>query len=290
VAELAFVLDRLQDAAVIDLPVSLPEVRMLARPRRFGAVNWLGVWNLYRREIKRDLRFQIDTLWGPIVANLLFLAVFGLATTTGTLDTDPAALLRFVAPGLVTYALISRAFELPASSLLLDRLEGVIADVLQPPIGPMERLIAMSAGSITIGLLAGGLLAIVMQFFVDMVPVAPLMLLVFAVLSALMLGLAGMIGGLWCFRWEHYSMLTTFFIVPASYLSGMFYPLDVLPDFARSLTLLNPIFYAIDGIRYGFTGTAQTSLAVGLLTLLATNLVLGVAVFALFRRGWRLQH
>ena len=85
-------------------------------------------------------------------------------------------------------------------------------------------------------------------------------------------------------------MITTFFIVPASYLSGMFYPLDALPDFARSMTLLNPIFYAIDGIRYGFTGTAQTSLGVGLLYLLGMNLVLGFAVLALFRRGWRLQH
>lgn len=263
---------------------------MLARPRRFGAVNWLGVWNLYRREMKRDLRFQIDTLWGPIVANLLFLAVFGLATSTGNLNMDPAALLGFVAPGLVAYALISRAFELSASSLIIDRLEGVIADVLQPPIGPMERLIAMSTASVSIGILVGGVLTVVMNFFIDMVPAEPLMLLAFAVLSALMLGLAGMIGGLWCFRWEHYSMLTTFFIVPASYLSGMFFPLDVLPDFARSLTLLNPIFYAIDGLRYGFTGTAQTSLGVGLLYLLAMNLVLGVAVFTLFRRGWRLQH
>lgn len=263
---------------------------MLARPRRFGVINWLGVWNLYRREMKRDLRFQIDTLWGPVVANLLFLAVFGLATTTGNLAEDPTRLLGFVAPGLVSYALISRAFELPASSLIIDRLEGVIADVLQPPIGPMERLIAMSTAAISIGLLGGGLLAVVMQFFLDMVPAAPLVLLVFAVLSALMLGLAGMIGGLWCRRWEHYSMITTFFIVPASYLSGMFYPLDVLPDFARSLTLLNPIFYAIDGIRYGFTGTAQTSLGVGLLYLLAVNLMLGVAVFTLFRRGWHLQH
>ena len=273
-----------------DLNVTLPEVRMLARPRRFGAINWLGVWNLYRREMKRDLRFQIDTLWGPIVANLLFLAVFGLATTTGNLAEDPTQLLAFVGPGLVSYALISRAFELPASSLIIDRLEGVIADVLQPPIGPMERLIAMSAAAISIGILGGGLLAIVMQFFVDMVPAAPLTLLVYAVLGASMLGLTGMIAGLWCFRWEHYSMLTTFFIVPASYLSGMFYRLDVLPDFARALTLLNPIFYAIDGIRYGFTGTAQTSLGVGLLYLLAMNLALGVAVFTLFRRGWRLQH
>lgn len=273
-----------------DLRVTLPEVRLLARPRRFGAVNWLGVWNLYRREMKRDLRFQIDTLWGPIVANLLFLAVFGLATTTGNLDSDPATLLAFVAPGLVTYALISRAFELPASSLIIDRLEGVIADVLQPPIGPMERLIAMSAAAISIGLLGGGLLAVVMQFFVDMVPAAPLVLLAFAVPSALMLGLAGMIGGLWCRRWEHYSMITTFFIVPASYLSGMFYPLDALPEFARALTLLNPIFYAIDGVRYGFTGIAQAPLGVGLLYLLAVNLALGVAVFALFRRGWHLQH
>ena len=267
-----------------------PEVRLLVRPRRFETVNWIGVWTLYRREIRRDLAFQINSLWGPVVTNLLFLAVFGLAATNGSIATDPANLLAFVAPGLISFALISRSFELSASSLLFDKLEGMIADVLQPPIGPLERLVALAAAAVSFGIAGGSILAIVMWFFVDITPQAPIALLIFAVLSALMLGLAGMIGGLWARRWEHYAMLTTFFVVPASYLSGMFYPLDALPGFARSLTLLNPIFYAIDGVRYGFTGTAQASLATGLLYLLAVNAILGLIVYALFRRGWRLKH
>ncbi len=267
-----------------------PEVRLLARPRRFGAVNRIGVWTLYRRETRRNLRFQIDTIWGPVVSNLLFLAVFGLAATNGTVPGNRADLLGFVAPGLVAFALISRAFELSAASLLLDKLEGVIADVLQPPIGPLDMLIALGAAAISIGLLGGSVLALFMHLFVDMMPVAPGALLIYAVLSASMLGLAGMIGGLWAHRWEHYSMMLTYFVIPASYLSGMFYPLDVLPGYARDLTLINPIFYAIDGVRYGFTGIAQAPLSTGLLYLLATNVVLGVVVFALFRRGWRLKH
>ncbi len=266
-----------------------PEVRLPVRPRRFGRINRIGLWTLYRREIRRDLAFQIDSLWGPVVSNLLFLAVFGLAATNGSMGGDTATLIDFVAPGLVTFAIVSRSFELSAASLLFDKLEGVIADVLQPPIGPLERLVALAAAAVSIGLLGGSILAVITHFFVDMVPAAPIALLVFAVLSALMLGLAGMIGGLWARRWEHFSMLTTYFVIPASYLSGMFYPLDALPGFARALTLLNPIFYAIDGVRYGFTGSAQASLATGLLYLLAMNVVLGTVVYTLFRRGWRLK-
>jgi ABC-2 type transport system permease protein len=84
-------------------------------------------------------------------------------------------------------------------------------------------------------------------------------------------------------------MLLTFFVIPASYLSGMFYPVDALPELARDLTLLNPIFYAFDGVRYGFSGEAQAPLSIGIALLVAIDLALAVAVFAVFRRGWRLK-
>jgi ABC-2 type transport system permease protein len=268
---------------------SPPQVRLLLRPRRFDAVNWIGAATLCRREVRRGLKDHLDSLWGPVVANLLFLAVFGLS---GSMAADPLAtadLLAFIAPGLVMFTVMSRAFEMAAASLLFDKLDGMIADVLQPPITPGERLAALAVAGVSVGLMTGAVLAVVAHVFVDMTPEAPLALLLFAALGALMLSQLGVLGGLWARRWEHYAVLLTFFVIPASYLSGMFYPIDALPEFARDLTLLNPIFYAVDGVRYGFGGKAQAPLAIGIMLLLAINLGLAVAVLVLFRRGWRLK-
>lgn len=270
-------------------PLPSPQVRLIVRPRRFDSINWIGTFTLYRREVRRGLKDHLDSLWGPVVANLLFLAVFGLS---GSMAADPAAtadLLAFIAPGLVMFTAMNRAFEMAASSILFDKLDGMIADVLQPPIAPGERLAALAAAGVSVGLLTGAVLAVVTAFFVDMTPQAPLILILFATLGALMLSQVGMLGGLWARRWEHYAMLLTFFVIPASYLSGMFYPVDALPELARDLTLLNPIFYAFDGVRYGFSGEAQAPLSIGIALLVAIDLALAVAVFAVFRRGWRLK-
>src|SRR5690606_32804736 len=224
------------------------EVRLLAQPRRFRSVNWIGIGTLFRREVKRGLKDHLDSVWGPVVANLLYLAVFGLA---GAMVDAVAAerLLLFVGPGLVAFSVMNRAFEMSAASLLFDKLEGMIADVLQPPIGPLERLFAMTAACIFVGVFTAAVLAATTQVFVDMVPARPVALLVFAVLGAAMMAFAGMIGGLWAHRWEHYAMLSIFFVIPASYLSGMFYPVEALPGFAQEIIRFNPLFYAIDGMR-----------------------------------------
>jgi ABC-2 type transport system permease protein len=273
-----------------DLPsVQLPYVRLMRQPRRFGAVNWVGLSSLYRRDLRRALKDRHHSLWGPAISNLLFLAVFGLAAHTGD---DPGLadrLLSFIAPGLVMFTIMDRAFEMSAASLLFDKLEGMIADILQPPITPLERLAAVAGASVSSGLVTGTLLALALHIFVDMVPAAPFALLAFATLGSLMLGLAGAIGGLWAQRWEHYAAMLTFFVIPSAYLSGMFHPIDALPAFAYKLTLFNPIFYAIDGVRYGFRGEAQASIAVGLALLIAVDIVLAWIVWALFRRSWRLK-
>jgi ABC-2 type transport system permease protein len=267
-------------------PVS---VRLIRRPRRFGAVNRIGMASLYRREVRRGLKDHLDSLWGPVVANLLYLAIFGLAATSIDRPEDAGSLLAFIAPGLVMFTIMNRAFEMACASILFDKLDGMIVDVLQPPIAPIERLVAMTGAGISVGLLTGAVLTSVTQFFVDMRPVAPLALLLFTVLGALMLSLFGLLGGLWARRWDHYAALLTFFVIPASFLSGMFYPIDALPDFARDLTLYNPLFYAIDGVRYGFRGESQASLAVGAGLLLAIDVALGLVVWRLFARGWRLK-
>lgn len=263
-------------------------------PRRFGRVNWIGTAALYRRETWRLQKDYLDSLLGPALANLIFMLILtiaaagggsgGSATTIGGLP-----LADFIAPGLIMFAAGERAFSAACVSILFDKLEGMIADVVMAPLTTAERLAAFAGASISAGLISGAATAAVLWPFAHILPVHPAVLLYFLLAGNLLLGFAGTVAGLWARRWDHYAALLAYFLIPFSYLSGMFYSTRELPELARDLIALNPLYYVIDGIRYGMTGHAETEIWSGALLILALDLLLAWLVYALLRRGWRLK-
>lgn len=262
-------------------------------PRRFGRVNWIGTAALYRRETWRLQKDYLDSLLGPALANLIFMLILtiaagggagGSATTIGGLP-----MADFIAPGLVMFAAGERAFSAACVSILFDKLEGMIADVIMAPLTTGERLAAFAGASISAGLISGAATAAVLWPFAHILPVHPAVLLYFLVAGNLLLGFIGTIAGLWARRWDHYAALLAYFLIPFSYLSGMFYSTRALPEVARSVIALNPLYYVIDGIRYGMTGYRETETWAGALLILALDLLLAGLVYLLLRRGWRLK-
>jgi ABC-2 type transport system permease protein len=269
-------------------------------PRRFGRVNWIGTAALYRRETWRLQKDYLDSLLGPALANLIFMLILtvaagggapgagglggGSATTIGGLP-----LADFIAPGLIMFAAGERAFSAACVSILFDKLEGTIADVVMAPLTTAERLAAFAGASISAGLISGAATAAVLWPFAHILPAHPAALLYFLIAGSLLLGFAGTLAGLWARRWDHYAALLAYFLIPFSYLSGMFYSTLALPALARGLIAANPLHYVIDGIRYGMTGHAETEIGTGALLILALDLLLAGLVYALLKRGWRLK-
>lgn len=262
-------------------------------PRRFGRVNWIGTAALYRRETWRLQKDYLDSLLGPALANLIFMLILtiaagggagGSATTIGGLP-----LADFIAPGLIMFAAGERAFSAACVSILFDKLEGMIADVIMAPLTTGERLAAFAGASISAGLISGAATAAVLWPFAHILPAHPAVLLYFLVAGNLLLGFTGTIAGLWARRWDHYAALLAYFLIPFSYLSGMFYSTRGLPEIARSVIALNPLYYVIDGIRYGMTGYRETEPWAGALLILALDLLLAGLVYLLLGRGWRLK-
>jgi ABC-2 type transport system permease protein len=262
-------------------------------PRRFGRVNWIGTAALYRRETWRLQKDYLDSLLGPALANLIFMLILtiaasggagGSATTIGGLK-----LADFIAPGLIMFAAGERAFSAACVSILFDKLEGMIADVVMAPLTTGERLAAFAGASISAGLVSGAATAVVLLPFANILPAHPAVLLYFLIGGNLLLGFIGTIAGLWARRWDHYAALLAYFLIPFSYLSGMFYSTLGLPELARNVIALNPLYYVIDGIRYGMTGYRETETWAGALLILALDLLLAGLVYLLLRRGWRLK-
>lgn len=261
--------------------------------RRFGRVNWIGVAALYRRELLRVLKFYPESVLGPTAMSLLYLVIFHFAFGSRpggeTALMAGLPLLQFIAPGLVIYAVCERAFDTTSISLLYDKLEGMIADLLMAPLSALERTLAYAAAAVSTGAVVGMVVVAAQSLFVPWRLADPLAVLFFAAAGALFHALAGIVVGLWAARWDHYAAATTFFVVPFGFLSGTFYSIEALPAAGRVLVQLNPVFYVIDGFRYGVTGQAEGLLWVGVPLLIAVDAALLLVVYRLIRRGWRLK-
>jgi len=258
-------------------------------PRRFGLVNWVGLAAFAGRDIRRSLKQYRYTLLGPLVSNLLFLAVFHLALGDRHLNFGTIGFGQFLLAGLVVFAICERSFETAAEFILYDKLEGMIWDTLMAPLSPLERTIGYAVSSATIGLATGAVVLLASLPFVPLPWPSPLPLLFFAVGGALALGLCGIIAGIWAERWDHQAAIATFLLLPLSFLSGCYYSIADLPELGRQLIQLNPIFYIVDGVRFGLTGYHEGSLALGAVILALLVAVPGALAYRLIRSGYKVK-
>ncbi len=257
--------------------------------RRFGAVNWLGFWTLYLREVRRFLKVFMQTVAAPVVTTLLFLAIFLLALGGQQRHIGAVPYADFLAPGLIMMAMVQNAFANTSSSLMIAKVQGNIVDVLMPPLSPGELTWGFALGGVTRGLLVGAVVAGAMAVFVPISLYDPAFVLFHAFAASLLLSLLGLLGGIWADKFDHIAAVTNFIITPLSFLSGTFYSIDRLPEPWHAVALWNPFFYMIDGFRYGFIGHADGSIWVGAAVMLAVNLALLALCHALVARGYKLK-
>jgi ABC-2 type transport system permease protein len=258
-------------------------------PRPLGAINWIGLSTLYQKEVWRFLKVFTQTVAAPVVTTLLFLAVFALAMGREGVLIGGVPFMEFMAPGLVMMAITQNAFSNTSSSIVIGKVQGNIVDMLMPPIGAGETTLALVAGGVTRGLVVGVATALAMWVVVPFGLPHPGYALFHAIAGSMMLALLGILGGLWAEKFDHLAAVTNFVITPLAFLSGTFYSAERLPETWRLIAHLNPFFYMIDGFRYGFIGHADGSLALGLAFLVFSNAALGLWVYVLMRRGYKLK-
>jgi len=257
--------------------------------RQFGRFNWLGLWTLYRKEVQRFLKVWMQTLMAPIITTLLFLAIFTLALGGLRPDINGVPFVEFLAPGLVMMAIVQNAFANASSSLLVAKVQGNVVDFLMPPLSPAELNIGISLGGLTRGLFVGTGTLVVMMLFVDLRIHNVFAALFYACIASALMAQIGLLGGIWAEKFDHLATVSNFVITPLSFLSGTFYSVKQLPDFAHTVTQYNPFFYMIDGFRYAVTGQAEGSLFFGATLLIGLTLFLGGICQFVLTRGYRLK-
>jgi len=259
------------------------------QPRTIGAVNWLGLWTLYKKEVRRFLKVHFQTVLAPVATSLLFMMVFSLAIGTDREAINGVAFTSFLAPGLVMLGLLNNAFANSSSSLISAKMMGNTVDWLMPPLSPSELAAAFIGGAVTRGILVAVATGLAIAPFVDMTIAHPWALLYFGLSAAVMMAMIGVIAGLWAEKFDHLAVITNFIIMPLAFLSGTFYSVEILPEPFYTISHVNPVFFLIDGFRYGFIGAGDSNLLVGALVCLTINIALLIACLVLLRSGWRLK-
>lgn len=256
--------------------------------RHFGAINWIGVYTLCRKEVIRFLKVSGQTIFSPALTALLFLAIFSVALDRSLTGVE-VSYLEFLAPGLILMSVMQNAFANSSSTLIIAKVQGTVADVLMPPLSPGELSFCYAVSGMVRGLCVGVVVATAMYIFVPFSVHSAVALAYFTVVSALVLSLIGVVVGIWGIKFDNIAFVTNFVIMPLSMLSGTFYSVEQLPPLWRVVSHYNPFFYMIDGVRYGFTGHHDGLLWIGYALLGVLTVVLWAVIYRLFATGFRLK-
>ena len=257
--------------------------------RRFGLINWVGAWTLYKKEVLRFLIVWIQTIFSPLISSLLFLLVLSLAIGADRGDILGVPFITFLAPGLISMQVIKQSFSHSSSSFMIGKIQGNILDLLYAPLSAAEVTVSISLAAVTRSVMIAAVSIIVFKLIIKIEITNYLLLVIFTLLSSFILGNIGIIAGLWAEKFDHMATVTNFVIVPLSFLSGTFYSIDRLPEFLQIVSKANPFFYMIDGFRYSFIGQADGSITIGLVYLTILSVVSWFITYLLYKNGYKIK-
>ena len=258
-------------------------------PRTYPGVNWIGVRTLYLREVRRFWKVGMQTVAAPVVTTLLYMMVFVVAVGGARPAIQGVSFAEFVAPGLIMMAILNNAFANASSSLIQAKVMGTATDFLTPPLNPLELMAGFALGAATRGVVVGVITALCVMPFARLGFAQVGAILYFGIMASLLMGLVGVLAGLWAEKFDHLAAVQNFVVMPMTFLSGTFYLVGNLPEPFATASHFNPMFYMIDGFRYGFIGRAEGDLWAGAAITAAITVVLGFAAWQVFRTGWRLK-
>ncbi len=249
----------------------------------------IGFRTLLYKEVLRFWKVGTQTVAAPVLTALLYLLIFSHVLEAHVRVYGSVAYTAFLIPGLVMMSVLQNAFANSSSSLIQSKVTGNIIFVLLPPISYREFFAAYVIAAIVRGLVVGGGVLAATLWFTPLDFAYPLWILVFALIGGGVLGSLGVVAGIWADKFDQLAAFQNFLIMPLTFLSGVFYSVHSLPTFWQRVSHYNPVFYMIDGFRYGFFGVSDVSPWRSLAVAAACFAVLATLTLLLLKRGYKLR-
>ncbi|WP_341911928.1 ABC transporter permease [Polaromonas sp. YR568] len=249
-----------------------------------------GWQTLFYKEVLRFWKVGFQTVGAPILTAVMYMLIFGHVLQDQVKVYGSVSYTAFLVPGLVMMSVLQNAFANSSSSLIQSKIMGSLVFVLLSPLSHWHWFFAYVGSSVVRGLAVGLGVFVVTVYFGQPSFVAPVWIIVFAVLGAALLGSLGLIAGLWAEKFDQMAAFQNFVIMPMTFLSGVFYSIHSLPPFWQTVSHLNPFFYMIDGFRYGFFGVSDVSPWLSLAIVGSALLVVSGIAVNLLRIGYKIRH
>src|SRR5690625_904824 len=260
-----------------------------AKRRAKKESGWRGSWVLLRRETKRFMSMAGQSVISPVLTTMLYFVVFGFTLGERLQEVKGIPYVEFLVPGLVMLNLINSAYMNSAFSLFLSKIHGSIVDLLVTPLTPLQIMVAYLGASLFRALLTGGMIWLVAAFMgADTIHNVPITI-IFMVLTALGFALLGLVVAIWSRDFDQVNFLPSFLLMPLTFLGGVFYSIEMLPDKWAMISKFNPILYMVNGLRYGMTGVSDVPVYLGMAIVAVLVLAAGCLAGWMLASGKRLR-
>ncbi|MBI4093404.1 ABC transporter permease [Candidatus Kaiserbacteria bacterium] len=253
---------------------------------------WISFYTMIRKDIVRMFRIWVQTFLPSVITSTLYYTVFGTLLGSRIGEMQGVDYMTFVVPGLVMLAIVTTSYANTSFMFFTSKFFArSIDEILVSPTPPSLLVAGFAAGGVVRGTLVGLLVLLVSLFFtgLSLTIFNALVILGFAILTALVFSLAGLVNGIYAKSIDGINIVPTFILTPLVYLGGIFYSVHVLPEWWQWITYANPLFYLVNGLRYGFLGITDIPLSISLGVLLALIAILGAINWYFVKTGLGLK-
>ena len=252
-------------------------------------MNWIGFGTLIEREVGRFFSVYRQTVLPGLISSALYIAIFGFTLEQRISEIQGIPYTLFILPGLIMMNTLTNATANTSSSMLQMKLLQQLPDLLTSPLSGLEIALAYIIGGAVRGMVNGILVLILGILLVDLPVKDVLGTITFIFLVSWAFSSMGLLLGQLSDNWDQLSMLQNFFLTPLSFLGGIFYSIKMLPEWAQTLSLINPIYYMINGIRYTILGVADTSVIVSYFMAIALTIIFTITSILLMQSGKKIK-
>jgi ABC-2 type transport system permease protein len=252
-------------------------------------INWIGFRTLVLREITRFLSVYRQTVIPGLISSGLYIIIFGLTLQRRISSIDGVPYTVYILPGLIMMNVITNAYNNTASSMLQMKMLQQIQDMLITPLSNVELALAFIIGGAVRGFVNGILVLLLGIFIVGMPLENPFSVILIIFLVSWAFSSIGLVIGIMAQTWDNIASMVNFFITPLIFLGGVFYSINMLPDFWRTISLVNPIYYVINGLRQSVLGVGDTPFSTSLTASIVMTLLFSSIGIFLFHKGYRIK-
>lgn len=252
-------------------------------------MNLYAIRAIYLFELARTWRTLMQSIATPVISTSLYFVVFGSAIGASIVQVQGVSYAAFIVPGLIMLALLTESISNAAFGIYMPKYSGTIYELLSAPVSYLEIVLGYVGAAATKSVILGLIILLTARLFVSFEIAHPLWMLAFLLLTAITFSLFGFIIGIWADGWEKLQIVPALIVTPLAFLGGSFYSIDMLPPLWQKITLLNPVVYLISGFRWSFYGIADVDVGISLGMTLGFLLLCLVAVWWIFRTGYRIR-